>query len=213
MAELGLDPAWYNVARLLHDLGVRSYVVGIITDARIDGRSSTTFGVDSTWYITQDLSLLTDVMRVDDDESEATSAYYAGLDLTTDPWGFLFSFRQIDDGFDPEVGFVRRDGFRSGSGSLRRSIRPGAWGVRRVSFRLFATEITPTTTGTMTAIRPGAIILRIAAAVAMDTQWEYSALPSAAAMTFASSSLGSRSSDSACCAASSAGRSSGISRN
>ncbi len=137
VAELGLDPAWYNVARLRHDLGGRSYVGGIITDARIDGRSSTTFGVDSTWYITQDLSLLTDVMRVDDDESEATSAYYAGLDLTTDPWGFLFSFRQIDDGFDPEVGFVRRDGFRSGSGSLRRSIRPGAWGVRRVSFRLF----------------------------------------------------------------------------
>ena len=136
--ELGLDPAWYNIARVRRDLGGRSYVGGILTDARIDGRGSTTIGVDGTWYLTQDLSFLADYMRVDDsDEGAATSATYVGLDLTTDPWGFLFSFRQIDAGFDPAVGFVRREGYRSGSGSLRRSVRPEWSGIRRVSLRVF----------------------------------------------------------------------------
>lgn len=136
--ELGLDAAWYNIARVRRDLGGRSYVGGIITDARIDGRGSTTIGVDGTWYLTQDLSFLADYMRVEDsDEGAAKAATYVGLDLTTDPWGFLFSFRQIDAGFDPAVGFVRREGYRSGTGSLRRSIRPEWSGIRRVSLRVF----------------------------------------------------------------------------
>ncbi len=136
--DLGLDPVWYNVARLRTDLGGRSYVGGILTDARIDGERSTTYGLDGTWYLSQDLSFLADVMRVEDSRiGDSTSAVYAGLDLTTDPWGFLFSYREIDEGFAPAVGFVRREGFRSGSGSLRRSVRPGRWGVRRVSLRVF----------------------------------------------------------------------------
>ena len=135
--EFGLDPVWYNVGRVRRDLGGRSYIGGIVTDARIDGEASTTFGLDTTWFLTQDLSFQADVMGVKDSESgETTSALYAGLDLTTDPWGFLFSYREIDEGFEPAVGFVRRDGFRLGRGSLRRSIRPGKLGIRRVSFRL-----------------------------------------------------------------------------
>jgi hypothetical protein len=136
--DLGLDPAWYNVGRLRHDLGGRSYIGGILTDVRISGSRSTTYGVDGTWFLTQDLSFLGDWMLVDDSKTgETASALYAGLDLTTDPWGFLFAYREIDVGFDPAVGFVRRDGYRSGTGSLRRSVRPGRWGVRRVSLRLF----------------------------------------------------------------------------
>jgi len=135
--ELGLDSVWYNIGRVRRDLGGRSYIGGILTDSRSAGNRSTTFGIDGTWYLTQDLSFLGDHQVVDDSQKENTvSASYAGLDLTTDPWGFLFAFREIEESFEPAVGFVRRDGFRSGTGSLRRSIRPGKWGVRRVSFRL-----------------------------------------------------------------------------
>lgn len=138
VGDLGLDPAWYNIARVRRDLGGRSYIGGILTDARIDGRSSTTAGADGTWYLTRDLSFLADYMRVEDSSAgEGRSAIYAGLDLTTDPWGFLFSYRKVDTGFDPAVGFVRRDGYRSGSASLRRSVRPDRWGVRRVTLRVF----------------------------------------------------------------------------
>jgi len=136
--ELGLDSIWYNIGRVRRDLGGRSYIGGILTDTRTGEDRSTTFGVDGTWYLTQDLSFQGDYLAIDDSlTKDSTSATYAGLDLTTDPWGFLFAYREIEEGFNPAVGFVRRDGFRSGTGSLRRSIRPGRWGVRRVSFRLF----------------------------------------------------------------------------
>jgi hypothetical protein len=136
--ELGLESVWYNIGRVRRDLGDRSYIGGILTDTRSAGNRSTTFGIDGTWYLTQDLSFLGDYQVVNDSQKgETVSAAYAGLDLTTDPWGFLFAFREIEEGFEPAVGFVRRDGFRSGTGSLRRSIRPGRWGIRRISFRLF----------------------------------------------------------------------------
>ncbi len=133
--EFGLESAWYNVARLRQDLGGRSYVGGIITDKSESGHRSTTIGIDGAWYITQALSFLADYLRVDDDEEGSTSAGYLALDLTTDPWGFRFAYRQIDDGMNPAVGFVRRTGYRNGHGSLRRTIRPGKLGIRRLSFR------------------------------------------------------------------------------
>ncbi len=135
--ELGIEPTWYNVGRVRRDLGGRSYVGGIITDTRSNGEHSTTLGLDGAWYLTQDLVFLGDYLRVDDSEDgDSTSSGYAALDLTTDPWGFRFAYREIGDGFDPAVGFVLRDGYRQGFGTLRRSIRPGKWGMRRVTFRL-----------------------------------------------------------------------------
>jgi hypothetical protein len=134
--ELDLDSAWYNVARIRRDLGGRSYVGGILTDSRRGDFRSTTVGVDGSWFITQDLSLFGDVLMVDDNASDdASLATYAALDLTTDPWGFIFAYREVDEGFEPDLGFVRRDGYRKFEGSLRHSFRPGKWGVRRVSIR------------------------------------------------------------------------------
>jgi hypothetical protein len=133
---LDLDTAWYNVARIRRDLGGRSYVGGILTDSRRGDFRSTTLGVDGSWYITQDLSLFGDVLVVDDNASDdASAATFAALDLTTDPWGFIFAYREVDEDFEPDLGFVRRDGYRKFEGSLRHSFRPGKWGVRRVSIR------------------------------------------------------------------------------
>jgi hypothetical protein len=136
LAELDLDPAWYHIARVRRELSGRSYIGGILTDSRQDGFRSTTIGVDGRWYFTNDLYLGGDFLRVDDNAAEGdANAYNLGLDLTTDPWGFLFEFREVGEGFDPDLGFVRRDGYRKMTGTLRRSFRPGRWGVRRVSVR------------------------------------------------------------------------------
>jgi len=134
--ERDLDSAWYNVARVRRDLGGRSYVGGILTDSRRGDFRSTTAGVDGSWFITRDLSLFGDVLVVDDNvSSDALLATSIALDLTTDPWGFIFALREVDEGFDPDLGFVLRDGYRKKQGSLRYSFRPGRWGVRRVSIR------------------------------------------------------------------------------
>ncbi len=134
--DLELDSAWYNVVRVRRDLGGRSYVGGIVTDSRRGDYHSTTVGVDGTWYITSDLSFLGNVLTVEDSASDSgAAAYEVALDLTTDPWGFLFGFREVAEGFAPDLGFVSRDGYRKQNGSLRYSFRPGRWGVRRVSIR------------------------------------------------------------------------------
>lgn len=132
--ELGLASAWYNVARVRHDLGGRSYIGGIVTDSRRDGFRSTTAGLDGEWYLTPDLSLRADLLRVDSD-GEKRDAYDVSLDLTTDPWGFLFAYGEVEDGFSPDLGFVRRDGSRRKQALLRRSWRTGRWGVRRITLR------------------------------------------------------------------------------
>jgi hypothetical protein len=134
---LDLPSAWYNVARVRRDLGDRSYVGTIVTDSRRGDFHSTTFGLDSDFFLTREISLRGDWLRVDDNTSQdARNAYNLSLDLTSDFYGFLFGVTQIDEGFNPDLGFVTRDGYRRGEALVRRSIRPGRWGIRRVSFRL-----------------------------------------------------------------------------
>ncbi len=136
VAELDLASAWYNVARVRRDLGGRSYVGAIVTDSRRGGFHSTTWGADGTWFITRPLSLRASILAVDDSSTTATRrAWTVALDLTTDPWGFLFTRDHVDADFDPDLGFVRRDDYRHSQALLRRSIRPEVWGVRRVTFR------------------------------------------------------------------------------
>ncbi len=133
---LELPSAWYNVARVRRDLGERSYVGAILADSRRGGFRSTTLGVDSDWFITRELSLQGDWLRVDDSASrEARNAYNLSLDLTSDLYGFLFGASRVDEGFAPDLGFVSRTGFARKEALLRRSIRPERWGIRRVSFR------------------------------------------------------------------------------
>jgi hypothetical protein len=134
--ELELDSAWYNVARVRRDLGGRDYVGAIVTNSRRGDFRSTTAGIDGAWFLTQDLSLFGDFLVVDDNgPGDSTTASYIALDLTTDRWGFLFSFREVEAGFDPDLGFVSRDGYRKKDASLRHSFRPAKWGIRRVTIR------------------------------------------------------------------------------
>ncbi|MGE5237055.1 MAG: DUF5916 domain-containing protein [Acidobacteriota bacterium] len=133
---LDLPSAWYNVARVRRDLGDRSYVGVILTDSRRGDFRSTTIGLDSDWFITRELSLRGDFLRVDDNgPRDARDAYNVSLDLTSDAYGFLFGASQIDEDLDPDLGFVSRAGYRGKEALLRRSIRPERWGIRRVSFR------------------------------------------------------------------------------
>ncbi len=134
--EFGHPAAWYNNARVRRDLGNRSYVDMIATDSRRDHFFFTTVGVDSDWFLTRELSLRGDVLRGDDSgPDDAKDAYNMSLDLTSDPYGFLFGLTRVDSGFNPDLGFVSRNGHGRRQAFRRRSIRPGRWGIRRVSFR------------------------------------------------------------------------------
>ncbi|HUX08545.1 MAG TPA: DUF5916 domain-containing protein [Acidobacteriota bacterium] len=148
VGELELDSGFYNVARVRRSIVGRSYVGGIVTDSRRGGFHSSTLGVDGQWFLTPEMSVngyfLTNAgdRSIDDDEgSEVTeggrNALQARIDYTTDPFGFRFQWDDVGENFDPDLGFVNRDGYRKGGLALRRSIRPNRWGIRRISARLF----------------------------------------------------------------------------
>ncbi|HUX06594.1 MAG TPA: DUF5916 domain-containing protein [Acidobacteriota bacterium] len=143
--ESGLDTGFYNVARVKRYLGGRSYLGGIFTDSRRGDFASSTIGLDGQWWFTRDLYLQGSYIHVRDPQYEdGTDAYHLNLDLTTDPWGFTINFREIGENVYPDLGFVRRAGYRQQEGSLRRSFRTNSHGIRRHTFRVQGDLLTST---------------------------------------------------------------------
>lgn len=135
--ELGLEAAYYNVARIRRYISGRSYIGGIITDSRRGDFSSTTLGVDGQWWFTPDLYFKGNYVHVNDPQYDSgTDAYYLNLDLTRDPWGFTINLKEIGENLYPDLGFVRRHGYRQQDGSFRRSFRTNSHGIRRHTFRV-----------------------------------------------------------------------------
>jgi len=134
--ELDLSAAFYNVIRVRRNLVGRTYIGGIVTDSRRGDFHSTTLGVDGKWWWTPDLYLSGQFLTVlEDGLDEGNNHFRFDLDYTSDPFGFRLTHNEIGENFDPDLGFVRRTGIRNEDFSIRRSIRPGAWGIRRLSFR------------------------------------------------------------------------------
>lgn len=143
--ELGLDSAFYNVARIRRNLVGRSYLGGIITDSRRGEFGSTTIGLDGQWWFNDDLFLQGEYFHVREPLLDSgTDAFHLMLDFTTDPWGYALNIREIGENFFPDLGFVRRHGFRQQDGSIRRSFRTNSHGIRRHSFRLRGEWLTST---------------------------------------------------------------------
>ena len=132
---LGLDEGLYNVVRIKRNLAGRSYVGGIFTDSRLGDFRSSTYGIDGDYYLTRDLSLSALLVTVDSPEIENShTSWQTQLDYTTTPWGARFTHMEVGDNFEPDLGFVRRSGFRRDNLTLRRDFRPDRWGVRKISF-------------------------------------------------------------------------------
>ena len=63
------------------------------------------------------------------------AAFGGRLNLPNDPWAFNVSLQEVQDGYDPAVGFVERAGYRRATGSARWGIRPERHFIRRVSWQ------------------------------------------------------------------------------
>jgi hypothetical protein len=143
--EVGLDAGFYNVARVRRNLSGRSYVGGIITDSRRGEFSSTTLGIDGQWWFTDDLFLQGSYVHIRDPLFEdGTDAYNLQLDFTADAWGYQVNLREIGENVFPDLGFIRRLGFRRQDGSFRRSFRTNSHGIRRHTLRFQGDWLTST---------------------------------------------------------------------
>ena len=116
----GLTPANnFTVARLRHDLPNRSSIGGLFVQRQATGRlagdgdHNRTYAVDGRWGFGQNglisgFASKTETPGLRDQDH----AYDLAVDYNTQTWRLRGSYMEMGNDFNPEVGFVRRQGFR-----------------------------------------------------------------------------------------------------
>ena len=134
--DLDLDPAFYHVVRVRRQIEGRSYIGGIATNSLRGELNSTTLGADGRYYLTRDLYLNGYFAGIlDEDIEDANLAADLGLDCTTNPYGFRFAASHIGENFDPDLGYVHREGYNKGNIALRRTLWLHSSGIRSFTTR------------------------------------------------------------------------------
>ncbi|MEO1082986.1 MAG: DUF5916 domain-containing protein, partial [Acidobacteriota bacterium] len=127
----------FGVVRISQDLGDRSSVGFIATRRdgdRGDDDRGRTYGVDGRWGVTQQLEILafaakTDTPGVDDDDH----AFRVGGRWDSEAFSAGLNYTEVGDGFNPEVGFLARRGFRKADGFVFVRHRPkDLWGLQEM---------------------------------------------------------------------------------
>jgi hypothetical protein len=129
----------FSVLRIKRDVLNRSRIGMIFTDrseSLVGEGANTLYGVDGTFNFLDDIQISTFAAKSespgldDDDES-----YMANFNYNGDRYGFRSGYLVVEDNFNPEVGFKRRNNFRQYEGNVRFSPRPASIeSVRQFSF-------------------------------------------------------------------------------
>ena len=134
----GAQTTNFTVLRVKRDILRRSTIGGIFTNRSVsllgDG-SNQVYGVDGRLAFFDDVTLLGYVARTRTPDRPGRDASYLGqFDYAGDRYGLDLAHLVIEDNFNPEIGFVRRDNIRRTTASGRFSPRPSFinW-VRRFS--------------------------------------------------------------------------------
>ena len=102
-----------------------------------------TYGADASFAFFEDLYIagyyaLTETPGLADLQERLGQSYQARVNYNADLEGFSASYLLVEDDFNPEVGFLRRSGFRQAQVSLRRSPRPSLEAIRQVRIQASA---------------------------------------------------------------------------
>ena len=134
------EVANFTVLRLRRDIFARSSI-GVLFEDRSQSvlaeGSNQAYGFDASVAPHENVSLITYYARTRTDGLEGNDeSYRARFQYGGDTWGGSADHLLVGDDFNPEIGFVRRKGFRQSSLSARFSPRPESisW-VRRLNFQ------------------------------------------------------------------------------
>ena len=131
-ASGGIASNNFGVARVRRDLPNRSSVGGLFVNRQATGELAgqddfnRTFGFDGRWGFGQNgivsgFAARTETPgRVGEDH-----AYDVAVDYNAQAWRVRAGYMEMGDDFNPEVGFVRRRGFRKVDGGIFYTWRPG----------------------------------------------------------------------------------------
>jgi len=119
-------------ARVSHDLGKKSSIGGIVTQGNPSGDGdASTIGLDYNFRTNEfrgDKVLNASVwglMNERDEYSDDQGAFGASISYPNDLWQASFSAREVQENFDPAMGFARRTGVRAYGGDVAYMPRPG----------------------------------------------------------------------------------------
>ena len=128
----GLTPANnYGVVRVRRDLRNRSNVGAMFVNRQATGEQAReddynrSYAVDGRWGIGQNglvsgFAAVTDTPGISEDEH----AFNLATDYNSEAWRLRFGYTEVADNFNPEVGFLARQGFRRADASIFYTYRP-----------------------------------------------------------------------------------------
>ena len=151
--DIGAESTNFTVLRLRRDLHTRSSI-GVLLQNRsrsdvAESGSNQAWGVDGTFGFTSELGLITYYARSYTPGLEGRDdSYRAQLSYGGDRWGGELGYLVVGGAFNPEIGFLRRSGYRQSSASGRYSPRPASIGwIRQLTFDGDVSYLESQTTG------------------------------------------------------------------
>jgi len=140
-SDIGAQSTNFSVVRLRRDIFARSSVGALFENRSrsLTGQGSNqAWGVDGSFGLTDDLSLLAYYAKTETEGLNGLDASYRGqISYNADEWGASVNHLLVGDDFNPEIGFARRTDFRQTSGSARFSPRTASisW-IRQLTFQV-----------------------------------------------------------------------------
>ena len=120
----------FSVIRIKRDVLSRSTVGMLFTErseSLIGEGSNQLYGIDGSFDFLDDFSIDTYLAKTDSPDLKGEDkSYMANFDYNGDRYGFTSGYLVVEDNFNPEIGFKRRDNFKQYSGSARFSPRPAS---------------------------------------------------------------------------------------
>ena len=140
--NVGAESTNFTVLRLRRDILARSSI-GVLFENRsnsvvAESGSNQAYGVDAAFAFFESVSFVTSYAKTATEGLTGNDeSYQARFNYGADRWGAQISHLLVGDDFNPEIGFVRRKGFRQTSLGGRFSHRPESidW-LRRLTFQL-----------------------------------------------------------------------------
>ena len=123
----GAQPTTFSVVRVKRDLLRRSSIGAILTRRSLSTRSpgsNETYGLDATFAFYDNVSVNAYWAKTRTQGFEDDVSYRANFEYGGDRYGVAVERLVVGTGFNPEVGFLRRDDMERSFGSFRFSPRP-----------------------------------------------------------------------------------------
>ena len=139
-ASVGARSTNFSVVRVKRDVFARSSIGALFENrsrSLTGAGSNQAWGLDGSFGLTNDLSVLTYYSKTETDGLNGLDASYRGqISYNAYEWGGSIDHLVVGDDFNPEIGFVRRKDFRQTALSARVSPRTRSisW-IRQLTFQ------------------------------------------------------------------------------